>query len=98
MKKPGRNDPCPCGSGKKFKKCCENKLIGKKFRAENLTPSFSGQTKVTSLFQTSLSNQEQINSLQEKKIAPISSRITPSSSPSVEEGKPSSSKKWKESS
>jgi hypothetical protein len=21
MKKPGRNDPCPCGSGKKFKKC-----------------------------------------------------------------------------
>jgi len=21
-KEPGRNDPCPCGSGKKFKKCC----------------------------------------------------------------------------
>jgi preprotein translocase subunit SecA len=21
----GRNDPCPCGSGKKFKKCCLNK-------------------------------------------------------------------------
>ncbi len=20
--KTGRNDPCPCGSGKKFKKCC----------------------------------------------------------------------------
>mgnify|MGYP000873577171 CR=1 FL=1 len=20
--KPGRNDPCPCGSGKKYKKCC----------------------------------------------------------------------------
>jgi SEC-C motif-containing protein len=19
---PGRNDPCPCGNGKKFKKCC----------------------------------------------------------------------------
>ena len=19
---PGRNDPCPCGSGKKYKKCC----------------------------------------------------------------------------
>ncbi|WP_409241755.1 SEC-C metal-binding domain-containing protein [Bradyrhizobium sp. CB1015] len=19
-----RNDPCPCGSGKKFKKCCLN--------------------------------------------------------------------------
>ncbi|WP_027965228.1 tetratricopeptide repeat protein [Halalkalibacillus halophilus] len=23
-KKVGRNDPCPCGSGKKYKKCCEN--------------------------------------------------------------------------
>jgi hypothetical protein len=22
QKKVGRNDPCPCGSGKKFKKCC----------------------------------------------------------------------------
>ena len=25
--KVGRNDPCPCGSGKKFKKCCMNKGI-----------------------------------------------------------------------
>lgn len=24
-KKPGRNDPCPCGSGKKYKKCCGKK-------------------------------------------------------------------------
>ncbi|MBN2524778.1 MAG: SEC-C domain-containing protein [Deltaproteobacteria bacterium] len=23
--KTGRNDPCPCGSNKKFKKCCANK-------------------------------------------------------------------------
>lgn len=22
VRKPGRNDPCPCGSGKKFKNCC----------------------------------------------------------------------------
>ncbi len=22
VKKPGRNEPCPCGSGKKFKHCC----------------------------------------------------------------------------
>ena len=21
-KEPGRNDPCPCGSGKKYKDCC----------------------------------------------------------------------------
>ncbi len=24
----GRNDPCPCGSGKKFKKCCLKKQDG----------------------------------------------------------------------
>jgi uncharacterized protein len=26
--KPGRNDPCPCGSGKKFKQCCLDKVGG----------------------------------------------------------------------
>lgn len=28
-KKLGRNDPCPCGSGKKFKACCEGKPVKK---------------------------------------------------------------------
>jgi len=28
QKKVGRNDPCPCGSGKKFKKCCLKKQNG----------------------------------------------------------------------
>jgi preprotein translocase subunit SecA len=27
----GRNEPCPCGSGKKFKKCCLKKQGGKVF-------------------------------------------------------------------
>ena len=25
MTKPGRNDPCPCGSGQKYKRCCQPK-------------------------------------------------------------------------
>ena len=25
MPKMGRNDPCPCGSGKKYKHCCRDK-------------------------------------------------------------------------
>ena len=29
MEKIGRNDPCPCGSGKKYKKCCEATLSRK---------------------------------------------------------------------
>ncbi len=28
FRKVGRNDPCPCGSGKKFKKCCYNRDFG----------------------------------------------------------------------
>ncbi len=51
MKKPGRNDPCVCGSGKKFKKCCENKMLGKKYFAQDLTQKFSGKFNLTSLFQ-----------------------------------------------
>jgi hypothetical protein len=27
MGKVGRNEPCPCGSGKKFKKCCQEKQL-----------------------------------------------------------------------
>jgi hypothetical protein len=32
-RKVGRNDPCPCGSGKKFKRCCGSAQIGEIKRA-----------------------------------------------------------------
>ena len=28
--KVGRNDPCPCGSGRKYKKCCQGKSTAPK--------------------------------------------------------------------
>jgi tetratricopeptide (TPR) repeat protein len=36
MAKPGRNDPCPCGSGNKYKKCClpKEELIERRQLAE----------------------------------------------------------------
>lgn len=41
--KVGRNDPCPCGSGKKYKKCCENRIgPKKKFQATVLSSGISG--------------------------------------------------------
>lgn len=41
-KKVGRNDPCPCGSGKKYKKCCEGRLGPKrKFQASVLSSGLS---------------------------------------------------------
>ena len=34
MSTPSRNDLCPCGSGKKFKKCCAGKVRSPQFEAE----------------------------------------------------------------
>jgi len=54
MAKPGRNEPCPCGSGKKYKKCCEPKeaaskrLSAHKIESEDLTRKASS---VSGLFQ-----------------------------------------------
>lgn len=35
----GRNDPCPCGSGKKYKKCCLNKPVAEVKGKQVRTPS-----------------------------------------------------------
>ena len=36
----GRNEPCPCGSGKKFKKCCVDwRGYARKLRAEKVKES-----------------------------------------------------------
>ena len=35
MEKVGRNDPCPCGSGKKFKKCCESEKTQSRFHLQH---------------------------------------------------------------
>lgn len=33
----GRNDPCPCGSGKKYKRCCLGQSVEDTRRSRNLT-------------------------------------------------------------
>lgn len=58
MKKVGRNDPCPCGSGKKFKKCCESKMLGGRFMATKIESTEVLPKKVsglTGLFQSRVS-------------------------------------------
>jgi hypothetical protein len=38
--KAGRNDPCPCGSGRKFKQCCEGKIsTGDQYQIDGVTVS-----------------------------------------------------------
>lgn len=47
MAKPSRNAPCPCGSGKKYKKCCNNKAGAqdqKNVLDQSLEPAFSIET------------------------------------------------------
>jgi hypothetical protein len=58
MKTPGieRNDPCPCGSGKKFKHCCMGK--------ENSTASGQGPAGMSELLRKVLEGR-QFNSLEE---------------------------------
>lgn len=43
----GRNDPCPCGSGKKYKTCCLKMPTGKK----KLTAKMLNQPKATDLME-----------------------------------------------
>jgi hypothetical protein len=58
MKKTGRNDPCLCGSGKKFKKCCESKMLGGRFMATKIDTESSAPIRkainLSSLFQARL--------------------------------------------
>lgn len=66
MQKTGRNDPCVCGSGKKFKKCCERKMIGKRFMAskidtKNLSSISSFFQKVTHVNSQPLEEPRKIN-------------------------------------
>lgn len=48
MQNVSRNDPCPCGSGKKFKKCCGTQAGAKKLNAQVLASD--GASKISSLF------------------------------------------------
>ncbi len=57
MEKVGRNDPCPCGSGKKFKKCCEAKVTKRSIgNAQVLT----GTSTMASLFQRHVTVQKPV--------------------------------------
>lgn len=56
--KTGRNDPCPCGSGKKYKQCCWNKRLplGKrKFTAKVLSGP-TAQKKAPDLMERTFGN------------------------------------------
>lgn len=49
--KPGRNDPCPCGSGKKYKHCCANlSQTGTPAQSASQAPTASEQNHLIALY------------------------------------------------
>jgi hypothetical protein len=55
MKKINRNDPCHCGSGKKFKKCCESKMIRGRYLATPIASTSPEGTSLSALFRAYVS-------------------------------------------
>jgi hypothetical protein len=46
-RKVGRNEPCPCGSGKKYKHCCRNKVDAESPRTRACQAAASAATRLT---------------------------------------------------
>ncbi|MEM8728038.1 MAG: SEC-C metal-binding domain-containing protein [Chlamydiota bacterium] len=51
MREVGRNEPCPCGSGKKYKKCCLQKSSAKRHCFNVIDPSSvqSSMSRITAM-------------------------------------------------
>lgn len=101
MSKVGRNDPCPCGSGKKYKKCCAMKTPMQKL-AEKITvsapqaaPQVPGVSKLSGLFQQNVAaiptpsqlNPENAPSLKDKVTKPGGPALQAMPTPEVKEEK-----------
>lgn len=84
-----RNDPCPCGSGKKYKKCCYGKDQSKIKTAKILSPD-GGMQKIISSMRESMTEQySNIGAWKIPKFGPASDVETPSEEDSAEESKKS---------
>ena len=46
----GRNDPCPCGSGKKYKKCCLSKECDRQQAEESVSTESARQDSAQGAF------------------------------------------------
>lgn len=56
----GRNDPCPCGSGKKYKKCCWQKNHTGRARRFSASPLASGLKGVQKTFSGAIASAESL--------------------------------------
>lgn len=91
MSKVGRNDPCPCGSGKKYKKCCEQKNAIQRRTFSNLSSQNvkAGMEKISGMVSKKLGGHT--ISKVETEVPSLAERF--SSSPPVKEEKPQASER-----
>lgn len=78
MENPGRNDPCPCGSGLKYKKCCWGKPPKLKFSAKVIKSNPQAEEKLPSLMQRL---QSEATEKQEFKMTDHDFRVSDDSTP-----------------
>jgi hypothetical protein len=69
MNKINRNDPCPCGSGKKYKKCCgvEKSFAPNEFTSDMPMNGEPGNPRLKKAILQAISNQLRINDPPETK-------------------------------
>lgn len=75
----GRNDPCPCGSGKKYKACCLAKKATKKKLTAKWLNAPAGPNLIERTFGSAISATKEFtspSSLQESEYNPISGMET----------------------
>ena len=73
--KADRNDPCPCGSGKKYKKCCMLKTGMQKYQTSIISSAPS--TLLGSISQFGAAMKEKQGELETKKIQANIKPVTP---------------------
>ncbi len=59
----GRNEPCPCGSGKKFKKCCHGKVDFKPSQDQQQQAQITLSTEIAKLQETAAKKEKAVRSL-----------------------------------
>ncbi len=63
MLKIGRNDPCPCGSGRKFKKCCYGKTQEARAAVASSPPQLSLKAEVEKIQQSALTGKSEVRTI-----------------------------------
>ncbi|NGX42932.1 MAG: hypothetical protein K940chlam7_01221 [Chlamydiae bacterium] len=89
--KVGRNDPCPCGSGKKYKQCCWKKRLplGKRKIKAKVISSGSTLKKAPDLMDRTFGNAIRAAETEEKPPLAPKPHTFSKSDPSKEKGKKS---------